>query len=146
MTGLLDQGAAVILMSFDLGCSEAFNTVLLMKNGLKKWTVGWIENWLNCWSPLVVISSAGWQSLVVCPRGQYWVQSCFWLELQALERYSPRKPKMKGEFCRDYSELVHQGVWGVLWCLWYLQHYVVVYGLHFVFLTLSAFWNVQYYT
>ncbi|KAK4825167.1 hypothetical protein QYF61_024556 [Mycteria americana] len=61
MTGSVDEVRALEVVYLDF--SKAFNTVCykiliekLMKYGLDKWTVRWIENWLNCWAQKVVIS------------------------------------------------------------------------------------------
>lgn len=44
----------------------------LMEYKVYKWTIMWIEHWLNCWSQSVVItlvSPVGGQSQVVYPKG-----------------------------------------------------------------------------
>lgn len=55
--------------------STVFHSTLidkLMEYKVYKWTIMWIENWLNCWSQRVVItfvSPVGGQSQVVYPKG-----------------------------------------------------------------------------
>jgi len=63
MTGWVDEERVVDVVYLDF--SKAFDTVShdillgkLRKCGLDEWSVKWIENWLNCRTQRVVVSSA----------------------------------------------------------------------------------------
>ncbi|KAK4806778.1 hypothetical protein QYF61_005574 [Mycteria americana] len=58
---LVTKGKAVDVIYLD--CNEAFDRVShgillarLVRYGLDEWTIGWMENWLDCWAKRVVIS------------------------------------------------------------------------------------------
>ncbi|CAM5110239.1 unnamed protein product [Eretmochelys imbricata] len=68
ITGSVDEGKAVDVLFLDF--SKAFDTVShsilaskLKKYGLDEWPIRWIESWLDCWAPRVVIngSMSSWQ-------------------------------------------------------------------------------------
>ncbi|CAM5159878.1 unnamed protein product [Natator depressus] len=68
ITGSVDEGKAVDVLFLDF--SKAFDTVShsilarkLKKYGLDKWTIRWIESWLDCQAQRVVIngSMSSWQ-------------------------------------------------------------------------------------
>ncbi|CAM5108800.1 unnamed protein product [Eretmochelys imbricata] len=68
ITGSVDEGKAVDVLFLDF--TKAFDTVShsilaskLKKYGLDEWTIRWIESWLDCRAPRVVIngSMSSWQ-------------------------------------------------------------------------------------
>ncbi|GAB0209855.1 mitochondrial enolase superfamily member 1 [Grus japonensis] len=79
MTGWVDEGRAVdvVYLDFSKVCDTISHNILigkLRKCELDEWTVRWVENWLNGRAQRAQ-NLVGGLYLVVCPRGQYWVQS-----------------------------------------------------------------------
>lgn len=86
-TTWMDEGKAVAVVY--LNFSEALNAVShdiligkFRERELNKWTVSWIENWLNpkLADPKelqpVAQGLVGGSSQIVSPKGQYWVKCC----------------------------------------------------------------------
>lgn len=81
-TGSVAEGREMDIIFLD--SSKAFDTVFfnifiakLVRYGLDKWIIRWVENWLDCWpqsvvcNPLVVQSPTGDELPAVCLRDQY---------------------------------------------------------------------------
>lgn len=131
LTFLCDR--AVTFFEPSLRCCERIVSIVLdlwtSPNRIMSWG---LLNSLSAHSSLI--------SRVVSPRTSV-------LSFRQWEDTPKGNLQMKRESCRTrLLTPCTTGIFKWFWCCLSLQHCMMLYGLHFVVLTLSAFWNVQYCT